>query len=88
VTDYQIWLMPEAATELRRLDKAIAQRIVNKLKWLSQNLDNLMLEVLAGEFKGFYKLRIGSYRAIYTVNREERLLLVHLIGHRRDIYRR
>jgi len=80
--------MPEAATELRRLDKAIAQRIVNKLKWLSQNLDNLMLEMLVGEFKGFYKLRVGSYRAIYTVNREEQLLLVHLIGHRRDIYRR
>jgi len=80
--------MPKAVTDLRRLDKPIAQRIINNLKWLSHNFDNLTPDMLTSELKGFYKLRIGSYRVIYTANRGERLLVIHLIGHRRTIYNR
>ena len=80
--------MPRAVTELRHLDKPVAERVINKLKWLSRSFDELTPEILTGELRGFYKLRAGSYRVIYTVNREEHLLLVHIIGHRRDIYKR
>ena len=85
---YQIRLMPEAAKDLSRLDKPVAQRIVNKLKWLSQNFEDIIPEPPTGEFKTLYKLRIGSYRVLYTVNRDKHILIVHLIGHRRDIYQR
>jgi mRNA interferase RelE/StbE len=88
VTEYPIVFMPQATSDLRRIDKSTAQRILRKLKWLSQNFNDLTLEKLTGELGGFYKLRVGSYRVIYTVNQEEHLLVVHLIGHRRDIYRR
>lgn len=88
MTEYRILLMPQAANDLRRLDKPIAQRIVNKLRWLSQNFNDLTPEALNGEFRGFYKLRVGSYRVIYTASQEKHLLMVHLIGHRRDIYKR
>jgi len=80
--------MPQANNDLRRLDKTVAQRIVYKLKWLSQNFDDLTPETLTGTLKGFYRLRVGSYRVIYTAQQEEHLLMVHLIGHRRDIYKR
>jgi mRNA interferase RelE/StbE len=85
---YRVEFVPKAVDDLQRLDKTIAQRILGKLKWLSQCLDDLTPEILAGEFKGLYKLRVGSYRVIYTVNRDDRLLKVYLIGHRRDIYKR
>ena len=88
MTEYRIQLMPQAANDLRRLDKPIAQRIINKLRRQSQNFNDLTLETLTGELRGFYKLRVGSYRVIYTVNQEKHLLMVHLIGHRRDIYKR
>lgn len=88
MTEYSIVFMPQATNDLRRIDKSIAQRILRKLKWLSQNFNDLTLEKLTGALRGFYKLRVGSYRVIYTVNQEEHLLVVHLIGHRRDIYRR
>jgi mRNA interferase RelE/StbE len=80
--------MPNAINDLRRLEKSIAQRILHKLKSLSQNFAGLTAEKLTGELRGFYKLRAGSYRVIYTANQEEHLLVVHLIGHRRDIYKR
>jgi mRNA interferase RelE/StbE len=88
VTQYQIWLMPQASDDLVALDRPVAQRIVRKLKWLSQNFDALAPEALMGELKGLRKLRVGDYRVIYTVNPAQHALTVHLIGHRRDIYTR
>ena len=38
--------------------------------------------------KAVAQRRVGSYRVIYEINRKERLLTVHLVGHRRDIYKR
>jgi mRNA interferase RelE/StbE len=88
VTEYRVVFMPQATDDLCCLDKPVARRILYKLKWLAQNFDELVPNRLAGELKGFYKLRVGTYRVIYTANEEERLLLVHLVGHRRDIYKR
>jgi len=88
VTGYRIIFMPQAGDDLRHLDKPTAQRILHKLKWLSQNFNDLTPEKLTGEFRGFCRLRVGSYRVIYTADREERELVIHLIGHRRDIYKR
>ena len=84
---YNLELMPEARDDLNNLDKPIAQRILNKLRWLAENFDTITPEPLTGEWKGLFKLRIGSYRALYTVNRTERRLIVHLIKHRREVYK-
>ena len=88
MTDYALAFMPEASRDLRLLDRPVSQRILNKLRWLSQNFDDLAPKTLTGEFKGFHKLRVGSYRVIYTAHRPDRVLTVHLIGHRRSIYDR
>ncbi len=84
---YQVNFMPKAVEDLSRLDKVIAQRILTKIRWLSENFDNLTPEVLIGEWKGLFKLRVGSYRVVYTVNQNNQLITVHLVGHRRDIYK-
>ena len=84
---YQVQLMPEALEDLGRLDKIIDHRILIKIGWLSGNFDNLTPEVLTGELRGLFKLRVGSYRVVYTVNQKDQLITIHLIGHRRDIYR-
>ena len=49
---YQVKFMPKAVDDLSRLDKVIAQRILTKVRWLSENFDNLTPEVLIGEWKG------------------------------------
>jgi len=80
--------MPQARDDLRHLDKPTARRILHKLKWLSQNFEDLTPDRLTGDLREFYKLRVGSYRVIYTSEQEEHRLIVHMIGHRRDIYKR
>ena len=46
----------------------------------------LILPALKGEWKGLYRYRIGDYRAIYRLDKEEKVLIVERLGHRREIY--
>ena len=86
---YKVIYLPRASDRLRRMEMSEARRIMSKINWLSENLDTVAPEPLAGEFKGFFKLRIGNYRALYSVSQSEQLeyIAIHFIGHRRDIYK-
>ncbi|MBP6236621.1 MAG: type II toxin-antitoxin system RelE/ParE family toxin [Saprospiraceae bacterium] len=33
-----------------------------------------------------YRIRLGDYRAIYTIKENELIILVLTIGHRKDVY--
>ncbi|MBI2320901.1 MAG: type II toxin-antitoxin system RelE/ParE family toxin [Chloroflexi bacterium] len=81
-------ILDAAARELARLDRSVARRVVERLNWLAANLDALNLEALSGSLAGLYKLRAGDYRILHQVLRDEQTLVVHAIGHRREIYRR
>ena len=85
---YRVRLLGGASKDLAKLDKPAARRIVGRLHWLAENRKDASLEVLAGEFEGLFKLRVGDYRVVYELLREEQLILVHAIGHRREVYRR
>jgi len=85
--DYEVEFMPEATNELERLDRILTERIFKKIKWLSDNFKQIAPKPLTGELKGLFKLRIGNYRAIYSIDYEKRLIVIHLIGHRKDIYK-
>ncbi len=34
-----------------------------------------------------FRLRVGDYRVLYTVDDSARVVVVYAIGHRRDVYR-
>ncbi len=63
--------MPAADRDMADLDPPVAERIYKRVKWLSGNFDSITPEPLEGPWKGKYKFRIGDYRVIYTVNRDE-----------------
>jgi mRNA interferase RelE/StbE len=84
---YTIQLLKPASRTLERLDKTVATRIVQRLRWLAENLDSINPEPLKGRLRGLYKLREGDYRIAYEILRRERVIVVHLIGHRREIYK-
>jgi mRNA interferase RelE/StbE len=81
-------LLDAAVRDLARLDRPEARRIVQRINWLASNLCRIRPEALGGDLAGLYKLRVGDYRVIYEVLDGEQMLLVHAIGHRREIYRR
>jgi mRNA interferase RelE/StbE len=84
---WQIEFKSEAVDGLERIERPIAQRILTKARWLSESFEQITPQPLTGSMRGLFKLRVGDYRIIYSANAEKRLLTIHLIGHRMDIYR-
>ena len=84
---YNVRILETAISELASLDKPIANRIIRKIKWLAENFDNIYPEELKAQLSGFYKLRVGNYRVIYEVFQNEKVIIIHFIGHRREIYK-
>jgi len=74
----------DALRDLEKLDNAIGRRIVEKVIWLESHFSNTMPEKLHGELKDWYKLRVGDYRALYSMRGDE--ITIEAVGHRRDIY--
>jgi mRNA interferase RelE/StbE len=75
----------EATKDLEWLDKPIARRILRRLAWFSKNFQGIVPEPLTGELKGTFKLRIGDWRVVYTV--EGKIIVIQFIGHRSEIYK-
>jgi len=50
-------------------------------------LDRIRPEPLSAVLAGMFKFRVGDYRVIYEILRNESLLIIHSIGHRKDVYR-
>jgi mRNA interferase RelE/StbE len=83
---YHVQFTARARKEFKALDNTIAERVLEKIEQLAQRIDNTKHEAMKGQFSGYYKLRVGNYRVLYTLDREARILLVEVIGHRRDVY--
>jgi mRNA interferase RelE/StbE len=83
---YQVEFRPRAVEDFAKLDQVVADRVLKKLRWLAENFDSLKPESLTGPFSGLLKLRVGDYRVVYQADREQKVLLVRLVGHRREIY--
>ena len=84
---YSVRILKSAGRELEALDKPVAKRIVAKIQWLAENLESLKPTALKGELSGLFKLREGDFRIIYQILHKERIVVIHAIGHRREIYR-
>ena len=85
---HQVRMLDDAVQDLSRLDKPVARRIVERVRWLAENIGSARLETLTAEFAGFHKLRVGDDRVIYQILHDEQMLIVSAVGHRRDIYRK
>ncbi len=68
------------------MDRPVGERILKKLKWLAENFESVKPEPLHRHLRGKYKVRVGDYRAIYTVNRKAKRIRIHMVGHRDKIY--
>jgi mRNA interferase RelE/StbE len=65
----QVEFTESAQSDLARLDKPVAQRVLKKLRWLAENLEVVTPEAFTGQWQGVFKLRVGAYRVLYTNQR-------------------
>ena len=83
---YRVEFEDAAEDDLTRLDKAVAQQVLDKLRWLSDNAEAVRHKALRHQLAGVFSLRVSSYRALYRLCRGEHLIVVLAIKHRREVY--
>jgi mRNA interferase RelE/StbE len=87
VKTYKVYFSQEAEASLSRLDKKIAQRILDRIKWLSLHIENINHKALTGNLRGIFKLRVGDYRVLYELKHNTATLTIRFIDHRSEIYK-
>ncbi len=84
---YSVKFSQESTDQLAKLGKSDAQQVLNRLRWLAENFDQTTHHPLTGTLKGIFKLRAGDYRALYTFDGKEQTITVHMVKHRREVYK-
>ncbi|MFD6416102.1 type II toxin-antitoxin system RelE/ParE family toxin [Streptomyces sp. NPDC060194] len=82
---------PHAQRDLLKVPRSDAVRILHRLTELQRALDSgdtsaFDIRALQGHHAR-WRLRIGDYRAVYTVEDGELILWVLAVANRRDVYR-
>lgn len=83
---YKIELRPAAARALRKLDPQVARRLHAAIALLAEDPRPPASRPLRG--RPAWRVRVGDYRIIYTIEDDLLLIVVVTVGHRRDVYER
>jgi mRNA interferase RelE/StbE len=78
---------PQVAKELRDLQRGDLQRVMDRIRGLSDDPRPTGCEKLAGMVNA-WRIRSGNYRIVYTVDDRVRVVTITRVGHRREVYRR
>jgi len=85
---WEIEFKPRAAKELKKLDPKHAKQIINWLKTRIQTKADprLFAEQLTGNFKEYWRFRIGDFRVVFKPEEHKLLILVVRVAHRKEVY--
>ncbi len=83
---YLITFSKDADKALRRMPNNTAQTIVKKIKELATNPQKMRNVKKLSDHPG-YRLRVGDWRVIYTINNNELLIHVIKIKSRGEVYK-
>jgi len=86
MADYSISFARSARKELERLPGDAANRILAKVEALAENPRPVGVIKLHGQ-KNLWRLRVGDYRVVFSIDDFSRTADVSAIRHRRDVYR-
>lgn len=83
---YRLLIKASAVKELQAIPrKRDRQRIVKRIQGLEDDPKPPGSQKLSGREK--YRIRQGAYRIVYSVEKDELVVYVVKIGHRKDVYR-
>lgn len=82
---YQVLIKSAAEKEMDRLPESVHRRVTARILGLAANPRPPGCKKLEG--LGGYRLRVGDYRVLYTVEDESAAVTVNSVAHRREAYR-
>ena len=83
---YRIEFKQSAEKDIRRIGAKSIPKIIERVEALSDDPFPRRSVKLSGT-EATYRVRVGSYRVIYSVDRETETIVVYYVRHRREAYR-
>ncbi|MFH0914207.1 MAG: type II toxin-antitoxin system RelE/ParE family toxin [Chloroflexota bacterium] len=82
---YEVRILQTAEKDMDKLPSAVHTRISRRILSLEDNPCSRGTRKLSGREE--YRLRIGDYRVLYTIDDKNSIVTVSAVGHRREVYR-
>ena len=83
---YSVEVSSSAERQLGKIQRRDQVRIARAMSGLASDPRPAGSRKLAG-YDDVYRIRVGTYRVIYSVDEGKIIVIVLKIGHRRDVYR-
>ena len=83
---FNVRLTTSARKDVRKLKQQLLERVAARLQALALNPFPPQAEKLSQRDE--YRLRVGDYRIVYEVDKRGRIVTIHRIRHRREVYRK
>ena len=81
---YRLAYRPTILEDLASLEPSMAQRLLDKTKWIASNIDNLRHEPIAPDLPGLSKYAVEDWRIFYSIDRKDHLVDIHSIIRRTE----
>jgi mRNA interferase RelE/StbE len=86
MAEYSLSFARSAGKELDRLDPPVAKRVMSAIEKLAHNPRPPGCVKLQGS-QNEWRIRVGDWRVIYTVNDNAGVVDIAAVRHRSDVYR-
>ncbi|GIO42782.1 MULTISPECIES: type II toxin-antitoxin system RelE family toxin [Paenibacillus] len=86
--NYEVKFLKDAYKNLQKQDSTTRNRILDHLKILSDDPRHPELDIKKMQgVENQYRLRVGSFRIVYSIIDKELIIIVIKLGSRGDIYK-
>ena len=82
---YQVIFSPFAKKKFDKLTKEVQERVITSLKRIRIRPESFVKKLVG--YDALYRLRVGNYRIIFEIKRNELVILVVTLGLRKNIYK-
>ena len=85
MTEYELLITKRAQKELDKIPNPLAKNIIKRILALSENPHPANSKKLGG--KDNFRLRIGSFRVLYTIDKKKKEITILRVADRKTIYK-
>ena len=86
MANYSIEVSATAEKQLRKLSKKDQISVLKRIQELSREPRPNRSRKLRGP-DNIYRVRVGKYRILYSIENKHLIIIILKVGHRRDVYR-
>jgi mRNA interferase RelE/StbE len=83
---YRLAYRPAIFQDLASLEPSVAQRLLDKTKWIASNIENLRHEPIATDLPGLSKYAVEDWRIFYSIDRNAHLVDIHGIVRYNEVH--